>query len=224
MARPRVGITIAWGVLAVTLAACGSTAPAPTPTISNPSASTTSPATTSSGSTSTPSASSAAPSPAVTESNPPGDIPDNQAFVTYRGVSGRYTVAVPEGWARSASGDSASFTDKLNAITVVQTPATSAPTIASVSATQVPALASSVPKFQLVKVTTFTRAGGSGVLITYLADSPANPVTGKVVRDAVESFLFWNNGQLVTLSLSGPQSADNVDPWAKVSGSFRWTP
>ena len=81
-----------------------------------------------------------------------------------------------------------------------------------------------VPKFQLVKVAKFTRAGGTGVLITYLADSSANPVTGKVVRDAVESFLFWKNGQLVTLSLSGPQSADNVDPWAKVSGSFRWTP
>ena len=160
----------------------------------------------------------------MTESNPPGDIPDNQAFVTYPGVSRHYTVEVPEGWARTSSGGSASFTDKLNAITAVETAASSAPTVASATATQVPALASSVPKFQLVKVAKFTRAGGTGVLITYLADSSANPVTGKVVRDAVESFLFWNNGQLVTLSLSGPQSADNVDPWAKVSGSFRWTP
>jgi len=218
MIRPRVGTTIALGVLALTLAACGSTSPAPGPTPSTPSSSTTP---TSSGSTSS---SPAAPSPAVTESNPPGDIPDNQAFVTYPGVSGHYTVEVPEGWARTSSGDSASFTDKLNAITAVETAAPSAPTVASATATQVPALASSVPKFQLVKVATFTRAGGSGVLITYLADSPANPVTGKVVRDAVESFLFWKNGQLVTLSLSGPQSADNVDPWAKVSGSFRWTP
>lgn len=159
----------------------------------------------------------------MTESNPPGDIPDNQAFVTYRGVGGHYTVEVPEGWARTSSGTSAAFTDKLNAITAVETAVPSAPTVASATATQVPALSSSVPKFQLVKVATFTRAGGAGVLITYLDDSPANPVTGKVVRDAVESFLFWKNGQLVTLSLSGPQSADNVDPWAKVSGSFRWT-
>ena len=217
MIRPRVRTTIALGVLAVTLAACGSTAPAPGPTTSTPSSS----SSTSSGSTSS---SPATPSPAVTESNPPGDIPDNQAFVTYPGVSGHYTVEVPEGWARTSSGDSASFTDKLNAITAVETAAPSAPTVASATATQVPALAASMPKFQLVKVATFTRAGGSGVLITYLADSPANPVTGKVVRDAVESFLFWKNGRLVTLSLSGPQSADNVDPWAKVSGSFRWTP
>ncbi|MDA8436073.1 MAG: hypothetical protein M0Z98_08820 [Actinomycetales bacterium] len=165
-----------------------------------------------------------APSPGATESNPPGDIPDNQAFVAYQGVSGHYSVEVPEGWARTSSADSASFTDKLNSVTAAETAAPSAPTIASASATVVPALASAVPKFQLVTVATFTRAGGSGVLITYLADSPANPVTGKVVRDAVESFLFWKNGRLVTLSLSGPQSADNVDPWAKVSGSFRWTP
>jgi len=221
MIRPRVSTTIALGVLAATLAACGSTAPARVPTTSTPSSSTTSPAPTSSGNTSL---SPAAPSPAVTESNPPGDIPDNQAFVPYRGASGHYTVEVPEGWALTASGGSAAFTDKLNSITALETAAPSAPTVASVTATQVPSLASSVPKFQLVKVATFTRAGGSGVLITYLADSPANPVTGKVVRDAVESFLFLKNGQLVTLSLSGPQSADNVDPWAKVSGSFRWTP
>ena len=218
MTRPRVGTTIAWGVLAVTLSACGSTTPVPGPTTNAPSGSPTSPAPASSAGTSS------APSPAVTESNPPGDIPDNQAFVTYPGVSGHYAVEVPEGWARTSSGDSASFSDKLNAITAVETAAPSSPTVASASATQVPALALSVPKFQLVKVATFTRAGGSGVLVTYLADSPANPVTGKVVRDAVESFLFWRNGQLVTLSLSGPQSADNVDPWAKVSGSFRWTP
>ena len=221
MIRARVGTTIALGGLALTLAACGSTAPVPIPTAGTPSSSTTLPAPTSSGSTSsTP----AAPSPAVTESNPPGDIPDNQAFVTYRAVSGHYTVEVPEGWARTTSGDSASFTDKLNGITAGETAASSAPTVASATATQVPALASSVPKFELVKVATFTRAGGSGILITYLADSPANPVTGKVVRDAVECFLFWKSGQLVTVSLSGPQSADNVDPWAKVSGSFRWTP
>lgn len=223
MARPRVGTTIALGVLGVTLAACGTTAPAAVPATSTPSGSTTSPAPTTSGSTSSAPPTSAAPSPAVTESSPPGDIPDNQAYVTYRGASGHYTVEVPEGWARTSGGASASFTDKLNAITVVESSAPSAPTAASATATQVPALASSVPKFQLVKVAPFARAGGSGVLITYLADSPANPVTGKVVRDAVESFLFWKNGQLVTLSLSGPQSADNVDPWAKVSGSFRWT-
>ena len=224
MIRARVGTTIALGGLALTLAACGSPATVPASTISTPSTSSASPASTTSGNSPSVPATSPAPSPAVTESNPPGDIPDNQVFVTYRGTSGHYTVEVPEGWARTSSVDSASFTDKLNGVIAAETAASTAPTTASATATQVPALAATVPKFQLVKVTTFTKAGGSGVLITYLGDSPANPVTGKVVRDAVESYLFWKNGRLVTLSLSGPQTADNVDPWAKVSGSFRWTP
>ena len=217
----RLGTTFSFAVLAVTLTACGSSVVVASPTSPATATSSTSPVAPSTGG---PSSVTASPSPAVTESNPPGDIPDNQAYVTYSGLGGHYAVKVPEGWARTSSGSSASFSDKLNAITTVETAAPSAPTVASATETQVPALASSVPKFQLVKVETFTRAGGAGVLITYLADSLPNVVTGKVVRDAVESFLFWKNGQLVTLSLSGPQSADNVDPWAKVSGSFRWIP
>jgi hypothetical protein len=224
MNRARVGTTIMLGGLTLTLAACGSPAPVPASTISTRSTSSASPAPTTAGNSPSAPPTSSAPAPAVTESNPPGDIPDNQVFVTYPGKSRHFTVAVPEGWARTSSADSASFTDKLNVITVAETAASAAPTTASATATQVPALAATVPKFQLVKVTTFTKAGGPGVLITYLGDSPANPVTGKVVRDAVESYLFYKNGRLVTLSLSGPQTADNVDPWAKVSASFRWTP
>jgi hypothetical protein len=77
--------------------------------------------------------------------------------------------------------------------------------------------------FKLDKVAAFSRTGGSGIRITFLADSAPSAVTGKVVRDAVETYLFWKNGVLVSLSLSGPEKADNVDPWAKVSGSYRWT-
>lgn len=221
MTSRHLGPVIGGCILAVTLAACGSTAPA-TPAASSTTPNATQPtAASSSGATPTTSSASA-PAPAVTESNPPGDIPDNQAYVAYVSPARLYTVQVPEGWARTTSGASTTFSDKLNSITVAESSTSTAPTIASATAVQVPALASTVTKFQLQKVTGFTRAGGNGVLITYQADSPANPVTGKVVRDAVESFLFWRNGKLVTLSLIGPQSADNVDPWAKVSGSFRW--
>jgi hypothetical protein len=47
-------------------------------------------------------------------------------------------------------------------------------------------------------------------------------VTGKVVRDAVERFEFWKAGEEAILSLSGPQGADNVDPWQIVSDSLHW--
>ena len=219
---PRSPVAAALALVSMTLAvaACGSGSSTASNSMPPTTATTTSSATSPSATSDSPTS---PPGPVVTESNPPGDIPDNQAFVTYKGTSGRYSVQVPEGWARTTGDASAAFSDKLNGISVTQAPAATAATVTSVTAVNVPALKNSVPRFALGKVTTVTRAGGSGVLITYLADSAQDPVTNKVVRDAVEQYLFWKNGQQVTLTLTGPQSADNVDPWAKVSGSFRWT-
>src|SRR3954467_11945535 len=56
------------------------------------------------------------PNPNTTESSPPGDIPDNQAFVAYRPPGGGFSVKVPEGWSRITSGGAVTFTDKLNSI------------------------------------------------------------------------------------------------------------
>lgn len=54
---------------------------------------------TSSGTRGTVSSSGTVPGPA--ESNPAGDIPDNQAYVTYTPAQGGFTVKVPEGWAQT---------------------------------------------------------------------------------------------------------------------------
>lgn len=54
----------------------------------------------------------------VTESNPPGDIPDNQAFVAYTAADGSYTLKYPEGWTRTDSATTVTFSDKYNDITV----------------------------------------------------------------------------------------------------------
>jgi hypothetical protein len=182
--------------LTVGLAGCGGAAPHATPA---------------SGST-----------PHATEVNPSGDIPDNQAYVTFTAASGSYHLKVPEGWARSSSGVSTTFTDKLNSISVEQSAVASKPTVDSVKKSQVPALAASEHKFALSSVKTFTRSGGDGVVIAFLDDSAPNAVTGAVVRNAIEQYLFWKNGQQTAVTLSGPQGADNVDPWAKVTGSFAW--
>ena len=40
--------------------------------------------------------------------------------------------------------------------------------------------------------------------------------------DAVERYVFFNNGTQVTLTLSGAKGADNVDPWKIVSDSVKW--
>ncbi|MFD4528665.1 hypothetical protein ACFWP7_33060 [Streptomyces sp. NPDC058470] len=174
----------------------------------------------SSGAASSGGSSSAAAAP--TESNPPGDIPDNQAYVAYQPSGGGFTVKVPEGWARSTQGGTAVFTDKLNRVEVSAVSASSAPTTASVTGTVVPRLTSQVPKFSGAKVSQVTRNGGSAVLLKYQGDSAPDPVTGKVVRDAFERYAFYRQGHEVDVTLSGPVNADNVDPWRIVSDSFTW--
>ncbi|MFI5821975.1 hypothetical protein ACIA8I_23200 [Streptomyces rishiriensis] len=170
------------------------------------------------------SASPAQPSPAPTESNPPGDIPDNQVYVTYRPTSGftGFTVKVPEGWARTDKGATTVFTDKLNSVRITTAAASTAPTVASVTNTVVPQLRSQVPKFASPKASQVTRHAGQVVLLTYQGDSAKDPVTGKVVRDAFERYAFYRQGHEVDLTLSGPVNADNVDPWRTVSDSFAW--
>ncbi|MEU6519984.1 hypothetical protein [Streptomyces sp. NPDC046978] len=67
-----------------------------------------------------------------------------------------------------------------------------------------------------------TRRSGRVVLLTYQGDSAKDPVTGKVMRDAFEQYVFYRSGHEVDLTLSGPVNADNVDPWRIVSDSFAW--
>jgi hypothetical protein len=163
-------------------------------------------------------------SPNAPETNPVGDIPDNTAFVAFRPPSGRYEIKVPEGWARTASGDAFTFTDKLNTVRVETLTATAAPTVDSAKATEVPAIQSGAQRFALRTVQSITRKGGTAVLITYQADSRVDPVTGKVVPDAFERYEFFRAGTEAIVTLSGPIKADNVDPWRTVSDSFRWLP
>jgi hypothetical protein len=156
-----------------------------------------------------------------TESPPPGDIPDATVYVAYRPASGQYEVSVPEGWARTVSSASVSFTDKLNSITI-QTVRASAPTAASARTAEIPQILGSTHAFTLTGVSTVSRAAGTVVLIRYSADSQPDPVTGKVFRDAVERYEFYRNGTEAIVTLAGPAGADNVDPWRKVTDSFRW--
>lgn len=131
-------------------------------------------------------------------------------------------MKIPEGWASSTAGATTTFTDKLNEVQLTAAKATTAPTVASVTATDVPSLTGQVPQFAPGTVSTITRQAGPAVLVTYQGDSPPNPVTGKVVRDAFERYIFFNAGTRVDVTLSGPTNADNVDPWRTVTDSLRW--
>lgn len=161
--------------------------------------------------------------PGVAEVNPAGDIPDNQVYVPFTPPAGVFTVSVPEGWSRSSDGVATIFTDKSNTVRIDTIARSSAPTVASATSEDLPALASTTPGYVPGTVDTVLRASGAAVLVTYHAASAVNPVTGKSVTDAVERYEFWRNGHEVILTLSGPVGADNVDPWRTVTDSLQWS-
>jgi hypothetical protein len=151
----------------------------------------------------------------------PGDIPDNQVFVVAMAPEGTYSIKVPEGWARTEQDGTVTFSDKYNSVSVRSKPSTVAPTVASVTDTDLNDIASD-PTFKLVSVTTVTRKAGDGVVATYEIGSVANVVTAKKALLAVERYFFTHNGITVELTLSGAKGADNVDPWKIVSDSLSW--
>jgi hypothetical protein len=159
--------------------------------------------------------------PVPVESNPPGDIPDNLAFVEYNDSSGGYTFTHPEGWAQTGTGTSVRFTDKLNGVAVESLEASAAPTVAEAKADDVARLKSRVPAFKLVRVEKSDLPSGAGIHIVFRRNSDPDPVTGKVYRDEVEEYIAFAAGRLVRMDLYGPVGADNVDAYRTMSQSLR---
>jgi hypothetical protein len=162
------------------------------------------------------------PSPIAQEQNPPGDIPDNQVFVSYHSAAGGYSLDVPEGWARKESGPSVSFADKFNSIGVDISSSSTAPTVDSAAANDLPQLERQVDAFEKVAVNAVDLPAGKGVLIRYRANSAADPVTGKGVRLETDRYELFKDGKVAVLSLSAPAGADNVDVWNQISKSLKW--
>jgi hypothetical protein len=135
------------------------------------------------------------------EVSPAGDIPDNQAYVRYAPPGAGFSVKVPEGWSRTRSGGAVVFTDKLNSIR----------------------LESGRPAARAGQASTVQRTAGPAQRLTYTMKAAPDPVTGKVVTDAVERYVFAKGARTAVLTLSGPKGADNVDPWRIVTDSVRWT-
>ena len=157
------------------------------------------------------------------ENSPPGDIPDNQAYVAYSPPGAGYRIKVPEGWARTRAGGVVTFTDKLNTIRMESVPARAAPTVATAKRVLVPKLQHTVHGFALRGVASVQRKGGMAIRIAYGAAAPASAVTNRTGQDDVERYVFFHRGRDVVLTLSGPKGADNVDPWKLVTDSLRWS-
>ncbi|MET8878179.1 hypothetical protein [Nocardia sp. NPDC004604] len=151
-----------------------------------------------------------------------GDIPDNQVFVPFTPPGGVFTVSVPQGWTHAEFGTATEFTDKFNSVRMQVLPRPTAPTVDSVNAEELPAIAADTAGYAPGAVTVVQRHAGQAVLVTYQGLSAPSSVTGKTVTEAVERYEFWRAGNEVVLTLSGPQGADNVDPWRQISDSLYW--
>jgi hypothetical protein len=155
------------------------------------------------------------------EKNPPGDIPDNLAFISYTNTAGRYRFTHPEGWAETTKASTVTFTDKLNGVQAMIGAATSAPTPVSARQQGVLALTHSQAAFELRDVTAVTVPAGRGVKIVYRRNSAPDAVTGRQYRDEVERFEVVSGGREVIMELFGPVGADNVDAYKTMITSLR---
>ncbi len=152
------------------------------------------------------------------EKNPPGDIPDDQVFVTYQAPQG-FTLKVPEGWARTDNPSGVTFADKYGTVAVSVAPATAAPTAAAVKAADLVKAGRAV---KIAAIDTRMLPGGQAVRIAYTSNSEPNSVTDKRIRLENERFLIGGAGKLAILTLSAPAGADNADQWKLIADSFRW--
>lgn len=155
------------------------------------------------------------------EKNPPGDIPDNVAYVTYRNASGRYAFTHPEGWSETTRGSAVDYTDKLNGVRVLPGPATTVPTVLSAKRQDVPALQRGQAAFELRDIAAVTVPAGRGVRIVYRRNSAPDAVTGRQYRDEVERYELVSAGREVIIEVFGPVGSDNVDAYKTMIFSLR---
>lgn len=157
------------------------------------------------------------------EVNPPGDIPDSQAFINYANTAGKYQLDVPEGWARTENGSSVSFVNKFDGVKVdVGVTQLDRKNAASVRNDEAKVLKAKGRAVTINAVSDIKLPAGDAVVIKYTSNSEPNSVTNKKVRLENETYLYFRNGQEAMLTLWAPQGADNVDQWQRMSKSFRW--
>jgi hypothetical protein len=159
--------------------------------------------------------------PIAPETNPPGDIPDSQAFVTYTSPAG-FSLKVPEGWALTQRPDGASFADKYGSIDISLATAASAPTSEQARREALAKLVKSGRAVRISATGRVTLPAGPALLIVYTSNSEPNAVTDKQIRLENNRYLFYRAGHEAALTLSAPAGADNADQWQLMARSFRW--
>lgn len=155
------------------------------------------------------------------EKNPPGDIPDNQVFITYTSPLG-FSLRVPEGWSRKDDTNGVSFADKYGRIEVTVSETATPPTAATVQTREAAALEKTGRAVKINSIKDVKVLAGPAVKLVYTSNSEPNPITAKQARLENERYLIAGAGKLATLTFSAPAGADNADQWKLMGDSFHW--
>jgi hypothetical protein len=160
------------------------------------------------------------------EVNPPGDIPDSQAFVKFTNTTGGYQLEMPEGWGRVAGPPEYSsdviFVNKYDGVSVRVVPASAPPTVATVQANEVNQIQSHVRAATITGVSEASLPAGKAIVVKYTSNSDPNPVTNKRIRLENVTYIFYKGSKEAMLTVWAPLGADNVDQWNRIANSFRW--
>lgn len=155
------------------------------------------------------------------ETNPPGDIPDNQVFIDYSAPAG-FSMQVPEGWSRSDTATGVSFVDKYGAIDISSAKVATAPSASSIQKKEVADLVANGHAVEVTDIRKMTLPAGEAVAVDFLSNSGVNPVTNRKIRLENRRIYMFHAGQEAIVTFSAPAGADNVDAWRMMANSLRW--
>jgi hypothetical protein len=159
--------------------------------------------------------------PSDAQSAATGDIPDNQAFLTFTDPSAGYSIRYPEGWTRIGGSGEVTFKERANVIHVaVATAAAPTPVAAAAAIARMrsadPTIAAGGPPQRV------TIDGSPVVKVTYTRLSKPDPVTGKRLPITIDRYEYARGGKTAIVDLGTPKGVDNVDAYRMISRSFRW--
>ena len=149
-----------------------------------------------------------------------GDIPDNQAFVTFQNAAAGYSIKHPEGWSEQGGGARVTISDKNNIVRIVVASG-SAPTIKQAQS-DVAQIQAKSPGAQADQPSSVQISGTPAIKVTYTTLSQPNQVTGKRVTLAVDRYYLANAGKVAVVDLGTPKGVDNVDGYRLMIESFTW--
>jgi hypothetical protein len=158
--------------------------------------------------------------PSDAQSAATGDIPDNQAFLTFEDHAAGYSIRYPEGWTRRGASGDVTFQNRANVIHVVI--ASGAPPTPAGASAGLAELRRGDPTIRSGAPQQVTIGGSPVVKLTYTRLSAADPVTAKRLPLTIDRYEYAHGGRTAIVDLGTAKGVDNVDAYRMISRSFQW--